>query len=76
MMLRNMLADRFKLVCIARKKEVSVLESMVSKGGPNLPLAGSDDSPAKGVSPIAQSIRRKVTEEFEKSCSRKLWPYS
>jgi len=36
MMLRNMLADRFKPVMHREKKEVSVLELMVSKGGPNL----------------------------------------
>jgi uncharacterized protein (TIGR03435 family) len=32
MMLRNMLADRFKLVMHREKKEVSVLELVVSKG--------------------------------------------
>jgi uncharacterized protein (TIGR03435 family) len=58
MMLRNMLADRFKLVMHREKKEISALELVVSKGGPKLPLASSDDNHAKGVTPIgAQALR-------------------
>ena len=56
-MLRNMLADRFKLVMHREKKEVSVLELVVSKR-PKLPLASSDESLVKAAAPIgAQAMR-------------------
>lgn len=57
LMLRNMLAERFKLVMHREKKEVSVLELVVAKGGPKLPLASSDDS-VKVATPVGANPLR------------------
>jgi uncharacterized protein (TIGR03435 family) len=52
-MLRNLLADRFKLTFHRQPKEFSIYELSVSKGGPKLkPSASSPDDPPQTISTV------------------------
>jgi uncharacterized protein (TIGR03435 family) len=52
-MLRNLLADRFKLTFHREQKEFSIYELEVAKGGPKLkPSAAAPDEPAQLISTV------------------------